>query len=439
MRISHLWRVLPILAALVSVNPATAAEPTSFPLKDGDTWVMAGDSITAQKLHSNYFEAFCYARFPKMTFRFRNSGVGGDTIGKVMARFDWDVAVWKPTIVSVELGMNDQGGTPTDKYILNMGDLDGKIRGVKALPIYFTASPINNGSTMKNISGNAKLNDYALALQKFAVEKKSPFADQFHQLVDVWGYNKPRETLLTSLATMRNLAKDDKLEGVEHLRMFLEVQQKNKTPLVSMMGDPVHPGATGQLTMAAALLKDLGANPMVSSVTFDTTGKVMDSKGCEIKDVKLENGKLTFTRTDETLPFPIPDEARPVLSLYPTILELSQYTLTIQGLKGDQQILVNGVALGTVTAAELEKGINLTAFDKGVIADQGKQILAAVSAKEGLVSGVRSQSKAGLDAGATADVKEKFAAALKKVEEADAKIREAAKAKALKFEIVPVK
>ena len=51
MRISHLWRVLPILAALVSVNPATAAEPTSFPLKDGDTWVMAGDSITAQKLH----------------------------------------------------------------------------------------------------------------------------------------------------------------------------------------------------------------------------------------------------------------------------------------------------------------------------------------------------------------------------------------------------
>ena len=64
-----------------------------FPLKDGDTWVMVGDSITAQHLHSNYFEAFCYARFPKLTFCIRNSGVGGDTIPKVLARFDYDVAL----------------------------------------------------------------------------------------------------------------------------------------------------------------------------------------------------------------------------------------------------------------------------------------------------------------------------------------------------------
>src|SRR5208282_1283658 len=99
------------IAALVTFAPARAAD---FPLKDGDTWVMAGDSITAQHLHSNYFEAFCYARYPKMTFRFRNSGVGGDTIPKVLARYDWDVAPWKPTIVSVELGMNDQGGFTVD-------------------------------------------------------------------------------------------------------------------------------------------------------------------------------------------------------------------------------------------------------------------------------------------------------------------------------------
>src|SRR3982751_4779474 len=103
-----------LLSATLLVMPLAvslhAADPATFPLKDGDTWVMAGDSITAQHLHSNYFEAFCYARYPKMTFRFRNSGVGGDTIPKVLARYDWDVAVWNPTVVSVELGMNDQGG-----------------------------------------------------------------------------------------------------------------------------------------------------------------------------------------------------------------------------------------------------------------------------------------------------------------------------------------
>ena len=42
--------------------------------------MMAGDSITAQHLHSNYFEAFCFARYPNLKFAFRNSGVGGNTI-----------------------------------------------------------------------------------------------------------------------------------------------------------------------------------------------------------------------------------------------------------------------------------------------------------------------------------------------------------------------
>src|SRR5207253_1693365 len=75
--------------SLALAAPARSAEPTRFPLRDGDTWVMAGDSITAQHLHSNYFEAFCYARYPRLTFHFRNSGVGGDTIPRVLARFDW--------------------------------------------------------------------------------------------------------------------------------------------------------------------------------------------------------------------------------------------------------------------------------------------------------------------------------------------------------------
>jgi hypothetical protein len=36
---------------------AASQAHADFPLKDGDIWVMAGDSITAQHLHSNYFEA----------------------------------------------------------------------------------------------------------------------------------------------------------------------------------------------------------------------------------------------------------------------------------------------------------------------------------------------------------------------------------------------
>lgn len=120
---------------LSSLVPLTAAEPTAFPLKDGDVWVMAGDSITAERLHSNYFEAFCYARYPQMKFAFRNSvWSGGAPDPTTLARFDYDIEAWKPTVVSVELGMNDQGGTPTDKFIANMKTMVERIRAVKARP-----------------------------------------------------------------------------------------------------------------------------------------------------------------------------------------------------------------------------------------------------------------------------------------------------------------
>src|SRR5205807_1757702 len=132
-----------------------------------------------------------------------------------------------------------------------------------------------------------------------------PYADQFHALVDVWGRNKPRENLVNALAALKQSASDDSLAGVDHLRAFLSAQEKASVKPVSMQGDPVHPGPPGQLMMAAALLKALGANGFASSATVDAGGKV-DAKGCAITAVKTIDGSLSFDRLDESLPFPIP-------------------------------------------------------------------------------------------------------------------------------------
>jgi lysophospholipase L1-like esterase len=420
-----------LLLTLLLTLPAAAR--ADFPLKDGDVWVMAGDSITAQKLHSNYFEAFCYARYPKLHFAFRNSGVGGDTIPKVLARFDYDVAAWKPTVVSVELGMNDKGGYTTEQFLKNMTELSGKIKGIKARPVFLSSSPVNNGLGLGQLGPTDRLHEYALALKPFAAREDAPYADQFHALVDVWAGN-------TSVLNLMNMAKtavkNDHLAGVEHLRAFVEAQTKSGKSPISMQGDAVHPGAPGQLMMAAALLKQLGARADVSTAVVDFTGKAGVSEGCELTNVKSADGKLSFDRLDSCLPFPIPDEARAVLALDPTILALSQYQLKVTNLpSGKYQIKVSADAkgnmdvIGTATAEELGKGVNLTAFAKGPIAAQGKEILAAVSAKEGLVQAWRGQSKA-----ANGDAS-KLAEATAKVEAADAKIREAAKPRKLHFEI----
>ena len=190
--------------------------------------------------------------------------------------------------------------------------------------------------------------------------------------------------------------------------------------------------------MAAALLKDLKAEGFVSSATIDATGKVIESKGCVIENGKTENNILTFTRLDESLPFPIPSETRSVLPLCPTVLELSQYTLKVTGLTGDKYILkINTIVTGTLSGKDLEAGINLTEFIQGPIANQSKAILAAVSSKEYAVTNWRGASRLAAAPNATDEAKQKLEPLKKAVEEADAKIRLAAKPILLTFEIAP--
>jgi lysophospholipase L1-like esterase len=438
-RLTAWYRFSLVLLALLAAPRVTAAEDY-FPLHDGDTWIMAGDSITAQHLHSNYFEAFCFARYPDITFRFRNSGVGGDTVPKVLARYDWDIAPWKPTVVSVELGMNDKGGFTTAQYIANMKQLDERIRKSKARPVYFTASPVNSGDTQERLGSNARLNEYAVALEKFAAEQDAPFADQFHALLDIWGRNKPRENLADLLDRAEFVARDRDLVGVKHLQAFLDEQRLTGQRPVSMQGDPVHPGAPGQLMMAAALLQDLNADRLVSSAVLDWSGKVVSTERCTIDGVAKKGDLLAFDRIDERSAFPIPNEARGVLPLFPAILDLSRYTLTIKGLDaGKYALTCNGKPLGEASADELAAGINLTKFPAGAIVDQGLTILNAVSAKEGLVNQWRNMSRVVATGKPGPEAQKQLDATAKSILAADAAIRSAAKPKALHFEVKPKK
>jgi hypothetical protein len=240
--------------------------------------------------------------------------------------------------------------------------------------------------------------------------------------------------------------------GAEHLRAFLTAQEKDPAKTVSLTGDAVHPGPPGQLMMAAALLKALGAEPNVSSATIDAAAAVTHPKdavkatGCTVTEVEAAGSALTFDRLDDRLPFPIPDDARSVLAIAPDVLALSRYTLAVTNLvAGDYVLKIDGVECGRFNRDTLAAGVNLTALPPGgpkavnPIAEQGRAILAAVSAKEGLVGQWRGMSQRAHAKDADPKLKENLMAQLPKVEEADVKIREAAKPKKHHFEIVAAK
>ncbi len=438
------WMTSVFGAAVFGLGVFVAQAQGEFPLKDGDTWVMVGDSITAQHLHSNYFEAFCYARFPKIAFCFRNSGVSGDTIPKAMDRFAWDVAAWAPTVVSVELGMNDQGQRDftTNTYRDGMSGLLAKIRSTHARPVLFSPSPVNNGTLLVNADpGNSRLKACTEVLRTLSEQEKIPYTDQYTPLAQLWGQNKPMENVANQLTSLgKLLAAQPDLAGAQHAKAFLDVWSKMEKQPVAMMGDPVHPGPVGQLTMAAALLTGLKAPGLVSHATIDAkTGMAGEVVQCKVENVKTAGDTLSFDRLDEALPFPISDDARPAVTVADSIANLSQYLLTVTGLKADRyDVSVDGVKVATVSAAELAKGWNMGLLDKGPIADQCRSILQLVEAKEYGVGRWRGLSKAVATSGGQ-EQKDQLAEATIKVKESDAKIREAAQPKSHHWELVPAK
>ena len=175
----------------------------------------------------------------------------------------------------------------------------------------------------------SRLRDIAISLKTLSAKENIPYADQFSVLVDFWAANKPMENIANTITSIQALvaAKPD-FTGVEHLKAFLDAWAKMDKQPVSMMGDAVHPGPTGQLTMAAALLTELNAPGLVSKAAIDaTTGKTGETAQCKIDNVKVNGDALSFDRLDDSLPFPIPDNARPATTVFAKIGNLSQYLL----------------------------------------------------------------------------------------------------------------
>src|SRR6478735_843659 len=113
-RISH--------AAEPNAGSAPARARANFYLKDGDRIVFYGDSITDQRQYTTYIESYCVTRFPKNHYTFVHSGWGGDRVGgggggPIDVRIKRDVIAYKPSVMTIMLGMNDGSYKALDEDI----------------------------------------------------------------------------------------------------------------------------------------------------------------------------------------------------------------------------------------------------------------------------------------------------------------------------------
>src|SRR5437667_9643099 len=119
MKSASLIRTL-CLVAFVALHAGAG----SFALKDGDRVVFYGDSITDQRLYTTFTETYVITRFPKLDVTFVHSGWGGDRVtggagGPIDVRLRRDVVAYKPTALTIMLGMNDGSYRAFDQKIFD--------------------------------------------------------------------------------------------------------------------------------------------------------------------------------------------------------------------------------------------------------------------------------------------------------------------------------
>ncbi len=334
-------KALVVLAALLLVS--TLAAQDGFYVRDGDTVVFYGDSITDSRQYTNFVETFILTRYPKMNVRFVHSGWGGDRVGgggggPIDVRLQRDVIAYKPTVMTVMLGMND-----------------GRYRA------------FDDAIFKEYASGYEHIVDVmkkAVPGIRMTLIQPSPFDDVTREPQFPGGYN---EVLVRYGRFVKELAERNGMAVADLNGPVVEALKKanatDRDLAQRMIPDRVHPATGGHLLMAACLLKAWGAKPTVTAVEIDAaSSQVRKAENTAVTG--LSGGKtVAWTQRDGALPMPVNARDRGIalaLASSDFTETLNQQTLRVTGLTGESyRLRISGTEVGSFTAAQLAAGVNL--------------------------------------------------------------------------------
>ncbi len=331
-------------AAFCCLAAATASAAPPFALHNGDRVVFYGDSITEQHLYTNYIEDYVTTRFPSLKVIYFNAGVGGDRVtggwaGPIDLRLQRDVIPFKPTVLTSMLGMNDAGYQPYNPGLFHT----------------YTTGYQHILSVLKDHFPKLRI----------TLIQPSPFDDYTRPVSFPGGYNA---VLLRYADYVSKLAQSEDALCTNFNAPMVSMLQKaaaaDPSLAQKLVPDRVHPSPAGHLIMAEALLKTWNAPALVTAAAVDASNKTAATDNCVISDIAYQNGTLSWTEKDGSLPFPLNLKdplTRLVLQSSHFLQNMDAEPLKVTGLpEGSYTLKIDSTTVGVFTSEQLEDGINLS-------------------------------------------------------------------------------
>lgn len=308
-----------------------------YALKDGDTVVFLGDSITGARGYTKLVEHYTLMRFPERKVRFVNAGQGGDTMNGCLARLDRDVFSKGATVVTAAFGINDIGwGTKADEehkqlYLNGIRTLITRCREKNVRPVICSPAITAEAPETAEKSYLQTMADEGLALAKSlgadTIDLHRGMREIQHRVIDGNRNTKPED----------------------HVSLHVK--------------DGIHLAELGQLAMGYAMIKGLGAPSEVSAVEIDAATSRATSADCDVSDLSATEAGISFTRLDKGLPLNLGSLWQLQHRWIPFPDGLNGYRLTVKNLSaGEYELKAGGRGLGKASADQLAKGLNLASM-----------------------------------------------------------------------------
>jgi lysophospholipase L1-like esterase len=339
-------RAVSFFALCLVASPSSGFAAEDQGLKAGDLVGICGDSITEQKIYSVDIADYLLMCQPQPKVSAIQFGWSGETAPGFLARMKNDTLPFKPTVATTLYGMNDGHYKAVEPATLDAyreamtGIVETlKANGVRfivvgtpgAVDTYYYHRDAKETADVLPQAGvyNNTLEELGKVGKEIAAKEGVAFADVHSAMIDAMTKAKAANGARFSVCGM----------------------------------DGVHPRPDGHIIMAYALLKGLGCDGNIGTITVDLkAGTASATDGTKVLScangvVELESTRYPFCFYGDDLKNP--ESTRSILPFLPFNAELNRYMLVVKNPTAKSLKITWGTDSKTFTADQLAAGVNL--------------------------------------------------------------------------------
>ena len=331
-----------LFPANAECKPASGSCVPAGLFQNGDRWTVVGDSITQGGTYYVWVYLYYATRFPDRKIELFNAGNSGDSAEGALMRYDWDIKA----VATIMFGMND---VKRELYDANQITPELAARRASVLESY--------RGKMMELAKRLKADGTRIVFVTPSIYDETAVTKRPAQ-------NGVNGALAECSTFMRKLAGETGSSVIDFNGPMTELNANLQAtdPTVSLIKpDRVHPNELGHFVMTYLFLKGQQAPALVSSVSIDAkASRVREVQNATVDKLLVGPEEVTFSMTENALPYPVGKELEKALNWVPFQEELNQEKFQVLGLPAaTYELLIDETPVRRYSAQELAVGVNL--------------------------------------------------------------------------------